>query len=127
MLTQWHDIDLHWRLNSSPLVARLFSHPELFARSVALPVLHPEARRLCNVDALLFAAVHRELHIGRPTHIHLNGVAHPVIDSLSWLMDIHLLFDSLGQEAARSPSRVPSAASPGRSSARRTPSATDSR
>ncbi len=92
---QLHDIDLHWRLNSSPVLARLFTHAELFARSKPFESLHLVARRLGDVDALLFAAVHRRLHIDRPTHIYLNGVAHPVIDSLSWLIDIALLFDAM--------------------------------
>lgn len=96
---QLHDIDLHWRLNSSPVLARLFTHAELLARSKPLESLHPVARRLGDVDALLFASVHRRLHIDRPTHIYLNGVAHPVIDSLLWLTDIALLFDAMDTDA----------------------------
>ncbi|MGR3495022.1 nucleotidyltransferase family protein [Citreimonas sp.] len=101
MMGDWHDIDLHWRLNSSPVLARVFSHAELRARSTPLPDLHDAAFAPGRVDALLFAAVHRRMHIDRPTHIHLNGVAHPVIDSLSWLMDIHLLFESLDRNDKR--------------------------
>lgn len=96
-----HDFDLHWRLNSSPVLARLFSHAELLDRSAPLDSLGTSARRLGDVDALLYAAVHRRLHVDRPTTIHLNDVAYPVIDSLTWLMDIHLLFGSLDDGARR--------------------------
>lgn len=95
---QLHDIDLHWRLNSSPVLAKLFSHAELLARSEPLEALHLAARRPGDVDALLFASVHRRLHIDRPTHIYLNGIAHPVIDSLTWLTDIDLLFAAMTAE-----------------------------
>lgn len=96
---QLHDIDLHWRLNSSPVLAKLFTHAELLARSEPLEALHLAARRPGDVDALLFASVHRRLHIDRPTHIHLNGIAHPVIDSLTWLTDIDLLFAAMNADA----------------------------
>ncbi|WP_177177781.1 nucleotidyltransferase family protein [Citreimonas salinaria] len=94
----WHDIDLHWRLDSSPVLARIFTHAELLARSQPVLALHAQARCPSAVDALLYSAVHRKKHIDRPTKIHLNGVAHPVIDSLTWLMDIHLLFGSLDRD-----------------------------
>ena len=48
---EWHDIDLHWRLNSSPVLARVFSHRELVARARTIPALHAAARCPGRVDA----------------------------------------------------------------------------
>ena len=93
------DFDLHWRLNSSPVLARMFRHEDLWSRSVVADASCPGLRRPSDIDALLYAAVHRCLHVDRPTQIHLNGTPHPVVDSLCWLMDIHLLFTGLGPAA----------------------------
>jgi len=87
-----HDIDLHWRLNSSRVLAGLFDHGELLARSVPLPELGPDARGFGAVDELIFTAVHRVKHVEGATSYYINGEAHATPDSLIWLMDIHLLF-----------------------------------
>lgn len=74
-----HRVDLHWRLNNSELLARLFTHEELFASAVALPALGPAARRVGNVHALLIAAFHRKVHASYTT------------ERYHWLLDIDLL------------------------------------
>ena len=90
-----HDFDVHWRVNSSAFIQKLFTEDELFHRSVSAPELGSGARRMGNLDALLFACVHRRLHIDGDTHIYLNDDAYPVIDRLIWLFDIHVLFGTL--------------------------------
>lgn len=94
-----HDIDLHWRLNSSAVLARLFSHEELLARSGRVTLAGLEIARTGDVDSLVFAAVHRRLHVGSDTEIILDGHRYATPDSLTWLMDIHLLFKALDEPA----------------------------
>lgn len=95
---QLHDFDLHWRLSNSLVVADLFTHAELLERSEPLEALHPKAHGFGDVDALLFGVVHRRMHIDLPRFIYLNGVEHPVIDSLSWLTDLALLFEAMDKD-----------------------------
>jgi Uncharacterised nucleotidyltransferase len=92
---QKHDIDLHWRLSSSAVLYRLFSHAELHERSVSLPQFAANARRIGDVDALLIACFHRRIHIRGDCYTTLNGVAYPTPDSLIWLLDIDFLVRSL--------------------------------
>ena len=73
-----HAIDVHWKLANVQAVADLFSYEELAGRAVEVPSLHPRARALGAVDALIVACVHRVAH-------------HFDTDSLIWLYDIHLL------------------------------------
>lgn len=87
-----HVIDLHWRVNNSELLARLFSHAELRARAVPVPALGGMAT--CPVDALLIACMHREVHRRSPYWV--EGVAHFSADRLIWLYDLQLLAGALG-------------------------------
>ena len=94
-----HDIDLHWRFSNAAFQARLYTHAELAARARPIAVGRATARRPEDVDALLLACVHRVSHVGGTGHITLNGVPHPVIDSLTWLRDLDLLARRLDPEA----------------------------
>jgi hypothetical protein len=87
------DVDLHWRLNNSPTLARLLDYEEMQARAVAVPSLGPHAFAPCPVHALLFACIHRAGHEHAP--IYVDGVAAPAKDRLIWLYDIHLLASTM--------------------------------
>jgi hypothetical protein len=91
-----HSLDLHWRINNSQLLARLFTYEELRSRAQALPELSPHAFAACPVDALLLACMHRSGHKRSPYYV--DGVAHYSGDRLIWVYDIHLLARKLTQD-----------------------------
>ena len=84
-----HYLDVHWRINNSQMLARVLNYDELAARAVSLPPLGPNARALGDVDALLFACLHRAGHANAPYYT--GDVAH-YGDRAIWLYDIHLIF-----------------------------------
>ena len=83
-----HCLDVHWRINNSQMLARVLTYDELAARAAPLPPLGPNARAVGDVDALLFACLHRAGHANAPYYT--GGVAH-FGDRAIWLYDIHLL------------------------------------
>ncbi len=90
-------IDLHWRLNNSPL----FWHPDLeFARlsddAETLPSLHPHARVPRVPLLLVHACLHRASHARAP--IRLDGVGYDAMNRLIWLYDMHLLSGVLDRD-----------------------------
>jgi len=84
-----HVLDLHWKINNSELLSRLFVYEELLARAQPLPTLCPIALGASHLDALLLACMHRATHRQNPYYV--NGQAHNGADRLVWLWDIHLL------------------------------------
>jgi hypothetical protein len=84
-----HTLDVHWKINNSELLSRLFTHAELLAASQPIPALGPHARAAGPVHALLIACMHRATHKHNPYYV--NGVAYHSGDRLIWLYDIHLL------------------------------------
>lgn len=94
-LDRLHDVDLHWRANNARVISRLFPHAALWERSAPLDGLAPGARRIGHVDALLIACVHRLKHLSGWYRTEVNGVPHPTPDSLTWLLDIDLLWRAL--------------------------------
>ena len=88
-----HCLDLHWRINNSQLLAKLFSYEELRAQALALTALSPHAKGAGAVHALLLACMHRSTHKQAPYYV--DGVAHYSGDRLIWLYDIHLLAEKL--------------------------------
>lgn len=84
-----HTLDVHWKFNNSPVLARLLDYDEAHHAAVPLPALHPGARAPNHVHSLLIAAFHRASHIHNPYYV--EGVAHFGGDRLVWLYDIHLL------------------------------------
>lgn len=92
---QLHDFDLHWRLSNSAALSNLFDHAELSKKSIPIPPLGKHARRMGNIDALLFACVHRRIHMDGNLPMYVNGEGYDCPDSLTWLMDIQLLYDGL--------------------------------
>jgi hypothetical protein len=91
--TGTHNIDLHWRINNSELLSRLFSYGELLEHAIRLPKLCPHALGVDPVNALLIACMHRATHKQNPYYV--DGVACYSADRLIWLYDIHLLAESL--------------------------------
>ncbi len=83
------DVDLHWRTNNSPALAKLIGYEEMRAQAVPVPALGLAAFAPCPVHALLFACIHRAGHAHAP--IYVDGVAVPAQDRFIWLYDIHLL------------------------------------
>ncbi len=95
-----HSLDVHWRINNSQVLAKLFSHDELLQQAQPLPALAPHALAACPQHAMLLACMHRATHRNNPYYV--DGVAHYDSDRLIWLMDIHLLaekFDAAGLES----------------------------
>jgi hypothetical protein len=84
-----HHLDVHWRVNNSQMLAKVFDYDELARRAVPLPALGSDARALCAVDALLFACMHRAGHVNAPYHT--GDTEHANSDRLVWLYDVHLL------------------------------------
>lgn len=74
------EVDLHWRLSSTPMFAFRFDWDELEAGAIALPTLADGARGLMPVHAWLHACMHR-----------LQNRANGVPDTLKWIYDLDLL------------------------------------
>jgi len=84
-----HLYDVHWSIANTPLFADVLGVDELRARAVPLPRVSANAMTIGNVDALLYACVHRIAH-------------HYDDQKLIWLSDIALLHHALsGEERAR--------------------------
>lgn len=75
-----HTLDIHWKLNNSPVFADKLKFPELAAEAQPVPALSPYARALGPIHALLLAGMHRCAHA-------YEGQSNRLI----WLYDIHLL------------------------------------
>ena len=86
-----HEIDLHQRINSSPVIAKLFPFEELKRRSEPVLKIGPGARAIGLSDALLVACFHRLIHSQVPYYV--DGVLHLSPDRLVWLYDIKLIHD----------------------------------
>ncbi|HSI55587.1 MAG TPA: nucleotidyltransferase family protein [Ramlibacter sp.] len=84
-----HALDLHWKINNSEVLSRLFSYDELRRDGMPLPLLGPHARGPSLVDSMLIACMHRATHRTNPYYV--QGEAHHDPDRLIWLADIHLL------------------------------------
>jgi hypothetical protein len=87
-----HTLDIHWRINNSELLSRLFSHEELLQNAQPVPELGPDALAAGPVHALLIACMHRATHKHNPYYV--DNVAYYSGDRLIWLYDIHLLANS---------------------------------
>ena len=74
------EIDLHWRLSSSPIFAYQFSLEELNSSAIPLPKLGTYARGLSPMHAFFNACMHR-----------IQNMADGTEGRLKWLYDLHLL------------------------------------
>lgn len=91
-----HSLDVHWRINNSEVLSRLFTYDELRARALPLTGLSPQALAACPVDALLIACMHRATHRQNPYYV--DGVAYYGGDRLIWFYDIHLLLAAMSAD-----------------------------
>ena len=80
-----HVYDVHWAATNAAAFAEVLRIDELRARSVALPRIGAHALTICDVNALLYACVHRVAH-------HFDS------DRLIWLADIHLLRERMTRD-----------------------------
>jgi hypothetical protein len=80
-------LDLHWRVANPLVFARALPIDDVRSRAVAIPSLGPAARTPCPGDALLLACVHLVAHHGGDGR------------QLLWLLDVHLLAESLDRDA----------------------------
>jgi len=82
------EIDLHWRLSSSPLFAYQFNFDELNSSAISLPKLGAYASGLSPMHAFFNACMHR-----------IQNMADGSENSLKWLYDLHLLGSQFSPEA----------------------------
>jgi hypothetical protein len=82
-------LDVHWQVNNSALLSRLFTYEELRAEAVPLTALGPNALAASPVHALLLACMHLGSHRHNPYYV--SGEAIYGGDRLIWLYDLHLL------------------------------------
>lgn len=93
-------MDVHWKINNSEVLSRLFSYQELRAEAVSLPALAPDALAASPVHALLLACMHRGAHRHNPYYV--SGEPETGGNLLIWLYDLHLLAESFGEREWRS-------------------------
>ena len=86
-------LDVHWRINNSPLLAGALGFDGLEAQRVPVAALGPHAHAPGRVHAVLLAALHRAAHFQLP--FYAGGIEHRG-DRLAWLYDLHLLAPALG-------------------------------
>ena len=91
-----HTLDLHWKINNSELLSKLFTYDELRASAEPLPRLSSHAWGASRVHALLLACMHRSTHKQNPYYV--DGVAVYEGNRLIWLYDIHLLAQCLTEQ-----------------------------
>jgi hypothetical protein len=91
-----HTLDVHWRINNSELLSRLFSYEELLRAARPIPALGDAALAAGPLHALLLACMHRAAHLHNPYYV--DGVAHFSGNRLIWLYDLHLLAQSFAAE-----------------------------
>jgi hypothetical protein len=89
-----HAIDLHWGVLNAWSLAGLLETDAVIDRSVPLPKLSAVARRICTVDALYHACLHRGVHIKNPYYVGEEEITGG--DRLVWLLDIQLMLPDLG-------------------------------
>ncbi len=88
-----HTLDVHWKINNSELLSRLFTYDELVHDARPLPQLSPRALGASPVQALLLSCMHRSTHKQNPYYV--NDEPHHDANRLIWLYDIHLLAGTL--------------------------------
>lgn len=85
-----HTIDLHWRISNSQYFAWLFEFDELATSAVPMQRLHPLARRVGNVHALIVSLLHRASN-NRSLTIGFG-------ERLIWHYDIHLIVGQMSND-----------------------------
>lgn len=91
-----HTLDLHWRINDSESLSRLFTYEELRRHATQLDALPPHALAAGPAYALLLACMHRAVSMHTPYYV--NGETYFSGNRLIWLYDVHLLAQALTAE-----------------------------
>ena len=91
-----HTLDVHWKINNSEVLSRLFTYEQLRRDAMMLPLLGPHAYGPSLVDSLLIACMHRATHRMNPYYV--KGEAHHDPDRVIWLADIHLIASRLSDQ-----------------------------
>lgn len=88
-------VDLHWQVNNSRVLSRLFDVDDLIKNAIPLELPCGACLRMDNVNALLLAAIHASNHRYSPfiygNKRYFSGTR------LIWLFDIHLLANTLNE------------------------------
>lgn len=90
-----HTLDVHWKINNSEVLSRLFTFDEIHKDAQPLPRLSPQAIGSSRVHALLIACMHRCTHRTNPYYV--EGRPYLTDSRLIWLYDIHLLAASMNE------------------------------
>lgn len=85
----FHEVDIHWRINSSATVSRALDRLQCETRMVPLPRLAPGAIALGPIDNLILTCVNRYSHACFGYHVEDDRPADG--DRLIWAVDIRLL------------------------------------
>jgi hypothetical protein len=85
-------LDVHWQVNNSAVLSRLFTYQELRVEAAPLTALASSPLAASPVHALLLACLHRGSHRHNPYYV--SGEALFGGDRLIWLYDLHLLAGS---------------------------------
>ena len=88
-----HMLDVHWRLNNSPSLAKLLRPAEVYAAARPLDALAPDALAVDAIHGLFITVFHRASHIHNPYRV--DGREYFGGKRLIWLYDIHLLAGAL--------------------------------
>lgn len=91
-----HEFDLHWRINSSPVLSDVLEQGALPSRAVPLPRLHARARALAPVDNLLMIAINRASH--KTFGYYVGNVRQFDHDRLIWALDVDLTCSAFGEQ-----------------------------
>lgn len=89
-----HEVDIHWRISSTPAVAKALERMACETRLVPLPRLAPSARALGDADNLILTCVNRFAHQSFGYRVE-DGAAEDG-DRLIWAVDLRLLTARFG-------------------------------
>jgi hypothetical protein len=88
-----HTLDLHWKINNSEFLSKLFTYEELYKHAQPLPKLGQNALAVGPIYSIILACMHKISHTNNPYYV--NEITYYGGDRLVWLYDIHLLINSL--------------------------------
>lgn len=90
-----HAFDLHWRVNSSPVLAQALERGGVGTRTVPLARLHDGASGLALTDSLLLVAINRASH--ETFGYYVGNVRQFDQNRLIWALDVDLICGALDE------------------------------
>jgi hypothetical protein len=94
-----HAFDLHWRVNSSPVLAQALERGGVGTRTMPLARLHAQASALAATDSLLLIAINRASH--ETFGYFVGNVRQFDQDRLIWALDVDLICGMLDETGWR--------------------------